>query len=338
MHFRLLVALIIAVTAGCGHSPQSDADGDGAADADAGGHGDLCEDVDCNGYACEVCDEDTGECVSRCHEDICEVCDEDTGDCVSECNEEAEICVDGRCEFWRCDPITGGGCGEGVCKVYWEDGFRAAWDCLREPSDPAAPGEPCRRDVESYDNCQAGATCVFRNDDRETSSYCMRLCTDTDASSCTGVYSNGAGGFTDGICADVFRGLVGTGIGGCLAATGCDPHCDQPCDLSSEYLPTTCLPVGDSNGHFGTVCLGRLRDPNNMLRLPGTRCPPGYVSTDDGLCNAMCDLSYTVFGPRCEFTDCGSHEGETGDEVCTAMPGTEESWQTIDVGICTLPE
>jgi hypothetical protein len=101
-----------------------------------------------------------------------------------------------------------------------------------------------------------------------------------------------------------------------------------------DYDANTDQADADTNG-VGDVCEGDV-DGDDANDIDADNCvgvynPDQADADEDGVGDACEELDV------CEFAVCGEHRGETGDEVCNGVTDTEDTWMTINVGICAVP-
>lgn len=284
-----------------------------------------------------VCAEPTA-CVDTCWGDYdCpgdQVCDD--GRCVpnmgSDGGLDGDIDDGGDADIDDdCDPVANTGCESGErCAMHTSDGVTIDWSCLPTTDDAPGPGDAClytSGDPEygTFDNCQGGSWCALGT--VLEGLRCMRLCSETDASSCSAAYPVDEGEQVDGVCGVSFFELLGTGILGCHEPSSCDPFCDQPCGEKGE----ACLPVTDDAGNFATACVEISRD--ETLRGEGyagdpcddnNGCQPGFVCMDDDSCYALCDNDLELPPPPERDPD-GDGRTEAIGENCPYTPNPDQT-------------
>jgi len=213
----------------------------------------------------------------------------------------------------NCDPLCDQPCGlpEYVCLPSSDDGGHFASLCIgmerdEELTGTGFAGDPCDLDIA----CQPGYSCG-------TDGVCRALCAlEWEPPPDLSVPDfDGDGVPTDG-------GAVP--CDGPLVMSDCDDNCplvanvDQA-DSDDDGIGDAC--VGDADGDGVTDEEDNCPDVPNALQ---------HDLDDDGVGDACAD--------PCSFRLCGGHPGESGDEVCLPVAGTETTWQTLGVGRCVSPE
>lgn len=313
--------------------PEIECENDSDCDEDA------CEECDRDGMCVTTCDDDEvcdgdGECVDpddicdpECDADACEVCD--GGECVSECD-EGETCDDGDCIVQLCDPLYNEGCADDErCGFYRRDEPLPRVGCLPEDADAPGPGDECSLAEDAiygiYGNCQGGSICIPV--DIVGSDYvfeCYALCSDEDATTCSGVYDGSDGTCSLGLFLEDPEGAEG--IAACAPTADCDPFCQTGCDADE-----LCLPSGDSAGNVGYSCADQARGED----LPGdgfaydtcnryiNECAPGFVCLSYGgvsQCIKTCDTEAEPPEDDADF------DGVTDDDDnCPEIPNADQT-------------
>lgn len=230
----------------------------------------------------------------------------------------------------ECDPVANTGCEpDERCAMYRAAGETMEWSCMPTMEDAPGPGETCFlmgfSNHGTFDNCQGGSWCALGS--VADGFRCMRLCSETDASSCTSAYPGEEGGHVDGVCGVISVELFGTGILGCHEPSSCDPLCDQPCGDMEE----ACLPITDDAGNFATACVKIFRD--ETLQGEGyagdpcddlNGCQPGFICMSDDRCHALCNVELEPPPPYDRDPDGDGLTDATGDN-CPYTPNIDQT-------------